>query len=111
MKVRKGTLTDVDRAMIFESNRSGRRLLVHTEHYCALQGHDHGGCGGSDCVVGVVMGWTYESFRLGGWSFNTSVPWESARLVRWRDEVDDDAPCPFETCAFNLRKIAKASAA
>jgi hypothetical protein len=108
VKVLAGTLTDEDRAIIFESNRTGRRVLVHAEHYCAVEGHKHDGCGGSDCMVGVVNGWTREAFQLGGWSFSTNIPWESARIVRWRDEVGDDEPCPVETCAYNLRKLVRA---
>jgi hypothetical protein len=112
MKVLAGTLTDNDRQMIFESNTTGRRVLVHTDHYCPVRGHSHTECGGADCMVGVVLSWNYESFHIGSPSgtFVTNIPWKSARLVRWRDEVDDSQPCPIPTCAYNLRKASEAVA-
>lgn len=104
MKVRAGTLTDEQREIIFASNRDGRRVLVHTAHYCPIRGHRTHQCGENACMVGVVLLWDYDSFRLGSpsGSFETNIPWESARDVWWRDEAPE--PCPYQTCVSNMRK-------
>ncbi len=91
MRVRSGRLSDGDRAILWKSNQTGKRVCVHTDHACLERG-PRGGCEGPGCFVGVVVSWGYDSFRLGGWSFQTNIPWESAVAVWWRDEAPE--PCP-----------------
>jgi hypothetical protein len=92
MKVRAGKLTEEDRAILFESNRTGRRVLVATLHGCVEHSqHQAPGCEEPMRAVGVCTTWDYDSFKLGGWSFTVNVPWESAVKVWWRDEAPEDA--------------------
>jgi xanthine/CO dehydrogenase XdhC/CoxF family maturation factor len=84
-------LTDAERQIIFESNRTERRVLVATLHGCVeWSQHQAPGCEEPMQAVGVVTTWDHDSFKLGGWSFLTNVPWESAVRVWWRDEAPSD---------------------
>ena len=105
MKVRAGRLTDEDRRIVFESNRNGKPVLVATEHGCVTYDQrGNTGCQEPMQAVGVVTGWTYENFQVGGWSFATSIPWESALKVWWRSEE----PSQDEVAAYieEHRKVA-----
>jgi hypothetical protein len=91
VKVIAGRLTDAERQIIFESNRTERRVLVATLHGCVeWSQHQAPGCEEPMRAVGVVTTWDHDSFKLGGWSFLTNVPWESAVRVWWRDEAPSD---------------------
>ena len=90
MKVLKGSITEEERAILVESNSSGRRVLVASHHGCLI--YDQRGGGGCEepvQAVGTVTGWTYENFQMGGWSFKWSIPWESVVRVWWRDEAPE----------------------
>lgn len=107
MKVLAGRLTDEDRAIVFESNRTGRRILVATLHGCVTRSqHQAPGCEEPMQAVGTVTGWSYENFQLGGWSFETSIPWESAVKVWWRDE----APSKEDVAALLAEHVVEAAA-
>lgn len=88
MKVLAGRLTDADRAIIFESHSTGRRVLVATLH-ANVTYNQHGDTGPQEPMqaVGVAKGWTHDTLTLGSWSFETTIPWESAVGVWWRDEA------------------------
>ena len=78
MKVTAGSLSDEQREILWESNRTGRRVCVHARE---------------DCWVGTVTTWDHDEFVLGGWSFQTRIAWTHAVAVWWREEAPD--PCPF----------------
>lgn len=88
MNVRAGQLSDEDRALLVESNREGRRVLVATRHACLIRDQrDAPHCEEPAQAVGIVTGWNYDAVQLGGWSFEWSVPWESIVAVWWRGEA------------------------
>lgn len=90
MKVRAGILSDADREILFASNRDGRRVLVAAHHACVVEDQrGNTGCEEPMQAIGVCVGWTYDYVELGGWSFRTRVPWESAVRVWWRDEAPE----------------------
>lgn len=88
MKVLHGVLTDEDRAIVFESNKAGRRVCVATLHGCVVRDQrGRTGCEEPMQAVGVVTNWSHDWFEVGGWSFATRIPWASAVKVWWRDEA------------------------
>lgn len=92
MKIVAGRLTDEDRAIIFESNARGRRVLVAalTAHVEWMQGG--GPREDKDAqMVGVVADWDHDSLWLGSWSFRTRIAWADVAGVWWRDEAPPEA--------------------
>lgn len=92
MKAVKGVLSDEERRIIIESNRTGRRILVAAMHACVVYDQRRATpyCEEPMQAVGAVKGWGHDSFQVGGWSFLTSIPWPSAVRVWWRDAAPDE---------------------
>lgn len=88
MRVRAGTLTDADRARVFVSNQEGRKLVI-----AATEGHvirdDRGELGdrGRDEYVGSVTRYDYDNVYLGGFSFETRIPWEAIKGVWFHESA------------------------
>lgn len=102
MKVLRGRISDAEREILYESNRTGKRVLVATLHGCVER--DPGGevgCQEPMQAVGVCTGWSHDSFKLGGFSFQTNIPWLEAVRVYWRD----DAPSKEELDAFLAEQL------
>lgn len=72
MKVLAGRLTDDDRKILFESNRTGRRVLV-----AATTGQ----------WVGSVVTYDHDTVTLGGWSFTTRLDWIDCVKAWWREDA------------------------
>jgi hypothetical protein len=89
MKVLAGRLSDADRRIIFESNESGRPVLIATLD--ATVTYDQRRPTPYDVApmqaVGVAKTWDHGYVELGGWSFTTRIPWTSIVAVWWRDEA------------------------
>lgn len=92
MKVRAGTLSDSDRALIFDANRNAESILVAATEAVVLDSRGPSGKRGEGQYVGVPQGWDYDSLTIGSisGSFTTTIPWVAIRGVWLREEAPSE---------------------
>lgn len=87
MKVTAGRLTDADRALLAESNRAGRRVLVATLSATVTYDQHRPYTEEPMQAVGTVTTYDHDYLYVGGWSFTTRIAWADVVAVWWRDEA------------------------
>lgn len=89
MKVIAGRLRDEDRAKVFESHDTDRRLLVATLRARVVmdQRRQTPYEVAPMQAVGTAITWDHDTLTVGGWSFRTEIPWDEIVAVWWRDEA------------------------